>query len=105
MKSEGVAVSHLEPGGFVGSMAFNRFIKNTSSSSGESDASANREGGVLSAAWEAILYQLRREGSVVGEVAQTIVGDGKHTRIATSEMERSLNTVTATSDVRTAAAV
>ncbi|CAM9451337.1 unnamed protein product, partial [Hapterophycus canaliculatus] len=98
VKSEGVAVSHLEPGGFVGSMAFNRFIKKTASTSSDGHY-VYKEGGMFRKAWEAILYQLRREGSVVGEVAQTVIGDGKLKRRDTSEMERSHNTTTATSDV------
>lgn len=98
VKSEGVAVSHLEPGGFVGSMAFNRFMKKTASTSRDGHY-VYKEGGMFRKAWEGILHQLRREGSVVGEVAQTVVGDGKLKRRDALEMERATSTVTATSDV------
>ncbi|CAM9748328.1 unnamed protein product [Scytosiphon promiscuus] len=98
VRSEGVAVSHLQSGGFVGSMAFNRFIKKTTPTSSDGHY-VYKDGGMFRKAWEGILNQMRREGSVVGEVSQTVVGDKKRRRQVTSALERSTTTVTATSDV------
>ncbi|CAM9770905.1 unnamed protein product [Ectocarpus sp. 4 AP-2014] len=102
VKSEGVVVSHLASGGFVGSMAFNRFVKSPSPNSTKKDGeggTAYRERGIFTQAWEAFLYQLRKQGSIVGEVGQTFVGDNTSRRQDKSGMERSSNTITATSDV------
>ncbi|CAB1104988.1 unnamed protein product [Ectocarpus sp. CCAP 1310/34] len=101
VRSEGVAVSHLQSGGFVGSMAFNRFIKKTTSNP-HADREGHyvyKDGGMFRKAWEAILAQLRKQGSVVGEVTQSIVGDQKSKRQEKSALERSTTTVTATSDM------
>lgn len=99
VKSEAVAVSHLQSGGFVGSMAFNRFIKAPPSGINADGGYIYREGGMFRKAWEVFLHLLRREGSVVGEVAKSVVGDKKRKWQDKSEMERSNNTITATSDV------
>ncbi|CAM9853634.1 unnamed protein product, partial [Ectocarpus fasciculatus] len=101
VRSEGVAVSHLQSGGFVGSMAFNRFIKKTTANP-HSDGDGHyiyKDGGMFRKAWQALLGQLRKQGSVVGEVTQSIVGDQKSKRQEKSALERSTTTVTATSDV------
>lgn len=100
VRSEGVAVSHLKTGGFVGSMAFNRFMK-TSSSPGKGDDGGYdyHDGGMFRRAWESFLHVVRKEGSVVGEVTKSIVGDKKRKRQDTSGLERSVNTVSATCDV------
>ena len=95
---------HLASGGFVGSMAFNRFIKSPSPTSTKTKKPAEggyayREGGIFTQAWDAFLYQLRKQGSIVGEVGQTFVGDNTSRRQDKSGMERSSNTITATSDV------
>lgn len=92
-------MSHLQSGGFVGSMAFNRFIKAPSSGVDADGGYIYREGGMFRKVWEGFLHLLRREGSVVGEVAKSVVGDKKRKRQNKSEMERSHNTITATSDV------
>lgn len=94
-------MSHLQSGGFVGSMAFNRFIKAPLSNSGAAadGGYVYKEGGMFRKAWEGFQDLLRREGSVVGEVAKSIVGDKKLKRQDKSDMERSNNTITATSDV------
>lgn len=92
-------MSHLQSGGFVGSMAFNRFIKAPPSGVDADGGYIYREGGMFRKAWEGFLHLLRREGSVVGEVAKSVVGDKKRKRQDKSEMERSHNTITATSDV------
>ncbi|CAM9835368.1 unnamed protein product, partial [Hapterophycus canaliculatus] len=94
----GVAVSHLQSGGFVGSMAFNCFIKKTTPTSSDGHY-VYKDGSMFRKAWEAILNQMRRKGSVVGEVSQTVVGDKKRRRQVTSALERLTTTVTATSDV------
>ncbi|CAM9173472.1 unnamed protein product [Ectocarpus sp. 8 AP-2014] len=101
VKSEGVAVSHMDKGGFIGSMAFMRLSKKLSVAKLASDDGhyIYKDGGMFRKAWEAILGQLRRDGSVVGEVAQAIVGDKTLKRQDTMGLERSMSTVTATSDV------
>lgn len=104
VKSEGVAVSHLESGGFVGSMAFNRFIKATPGAADDKGAFDYHDGGMFRRAWEGFLHMLRKEGSVVGEVAKSVSGEKKRKRQDTSGMERSNNTITATSDVSAAVA-
>lgn len=104
--SEGEAVCHLEPGGFVGSMAFNRFVQEPplssraagSSSVTENDAHRNGAGGVVQAVKEAVLDVLRGP-SVVGNVAMSLVPDVVDEQKDLTKMERSKNTVTATSDV------
>lgn len=102
VNSEGVAVSHMKKGGFVGSMAFCRFQKTLSAAAHASDRSDHydyHDGGMFRSAWESVLNKLRKQGSVVGEVSQTIVGDAKLKRKDTRGFERSHSTVTATSDV------
>ncbi|CAM9748259.1 unnamed protein product [Scytosiphon promiscuus] len=101
VKSEGVVVSHMEKGGFVGSMAFMRFSKKLSQAAHASDDGHYdyKDGGMFRSAWESFLNQFRKGGSVVGEVAQTVVGDKKLKRQDTVGLERSTSTVTATSDV------
>lgn len=91
----------MEKGGFVGSMAFMRLSKKLSSAKLASDDGhyVYKDGGMFRKAWEAVLGQLRRDGSVVGEVAQAIVGDKTLKRQDTMGLERSMSTVTATSDV------
>lgn len=82
-------------------MAFNRFIKKTTANP-HSDKEGHyiyKDGGMFRKAWEALLSQLRKQGSVVGEVTQSIVGDQKSKRQEKSALERSTTTVTATSDV------
>lgn len=121
MKSEGQAVCYLEMGGFVGSMAFNRFIQETprrsarkprgardehqpaegasaGTSVAEDDAFNSSVGGMIWAAKEALLDVLRGP-SVVGNVAMSLVPDVVDGQKDLSKMERSKNTVTATSDV------
>lgn len=126
VKSEGEAVCHLESGGFVGSMAFNRFMQEppmssraaayavTSSArrphrareerppadgvSTEDDAHKTGVRGMVEAAKEALLDVLRGP-SVVGNVAMSLVPDVVDGQKDLSKMERSKNTVTATSDV------
>lgn len=100
VKSEGVAVSHLESGGFVGSMAFNRFIKATPGAADDKKGGFDyHDGGMFRKGWEGFLHMLRKEGSVVGEVAKSVAGGKKRKQQDTSGMERSNNTITATSDV------
>ncbi|CAM9562606.1 unnamed protein product [Pylaiella littoralis] len=101
VKVEGAAVSHMEKGGFVGSMAFCRAQKAATENSHVSDNGAYdyHDGGMFRNAWEAVLNKMRMQGSVVGEVAQTIVGDKKLKRQDTMGVERSHATVTALEDV------
>lgn len=98
-------VSHMEKGGFVGSMAFMRFSKKLSQAAHASDDGHYdyKDGGMFRKAWESFLNQFRKGGSVLGEVAQTVVGDKKLKRQDTVGLERSTSTVTATSDVSAAA--
>ena len=113
----------MESGGFVGSMAFNRFIQEppirsrsarrprgvrgehqqADSVSDErfvTEADANSKGvkGAVETAKEAVLDMLRGP-SVVGKVAMSVVPDVVDERQDLTKMERSKNTVTATSDV------
>lgn len=100
VRSEGVAVSHLKSGGFVGSMAFSRLIKKPPPTAGVADEGyVYKDGGMFRKGWEAFQDLLRKEGSVVGEVAKSVVGDKKRKRLDTAGLERSTTTVTATSDV------
>lgn len=102
VNSEGVAVSHMKKGGFVGSMAFCRVQKTLSAAAHASDRSDHydyQDGGMFRSALEAVLHKVRKQGSVVGEVSQAIVGDAKLKRKDTRGFERSHSTVTATSDV------
>ncbi|CAM9562536.1 unnamed protein product [Pylaiella littoralis] len=100
VRSEGVAVSHLKTGGFVGSMAFNRFMKTSSTPGAADDGGYDyHDGGMFRRAWDGFLHVVRKEGSVVGEVAKSVVGDKKQKRQDTSGLERSVNTVSATCDV------
>lgn len=94
-------MSHMEKGGFVGSMAFCRFQKASTQTSHVDDDGAYdyHDGGMFRNAWEAVLNKMRKQGSVVGEVAQTIVGDKKLKRQDTMGVERSHATVTALEDV------
>lgn len=93
-------MSHLKTGGFVGSMAFNRFMKTSSTADDGDDGGYDyHDGGMFRRAWDAFLHVVRKEGSVVGEVAKSIVGDKKRKRHDTSGLERSVNTVSATCDV------
>lgn len=132
VRSEGEDVCRLEPGGFVGSMAFNRFIQESPVASshtaarGTADASpAGGEGGdgkdqadsvfieglvvgdggykyggkgVLDLVKDVIFNMLRGD-SVVGNVAVSLVPDVVDGRKDLGKMERTKNTVTATSDV------
>lgn len=130
VKSEGEVVCRLESGGFVGSMAFNRFIQETPVPSGPASYAAQgsafsssvSQGGhdgsqpdiasddrhtpsgggrtMAQAAKEAILDVLRGP-SVVGNVAMSLVPDVVDGEKDLSKMERSKYTVTATSDVST----
>ncbi len=102
VNSEGVAVSHMEKGGFVGSMAFCRAQKQLSARAHANDGKHYdyHDGGMFRNAWEGVLEKLRKQGSVVGEVSHVIVGDKKLKRKDTTGFERSHSTVTATSDVR-----
>lgn len=124
VKSEGEAVCHLESGGFVGSMAFNRFIQEppirsrsarrprgvrgehqqADSVSDErfvTEADANSKGVVKGAVEtaKAVVLDMLRGPSVVGKVAMSVVPDVVDERQDLTKMERSKNTVTATSDV------
>lgn len=138
MTSEGEAVCRLESGGFVGSMAFNRFVQempvpsqpaSSYAAKGAEFSSPVSQGGrdrsqpdmasadsyvrgidrhtpsnggrtMAQAAKEAILDVLRGP-SVVGNVAMSLVPDVVDGEKDLSKMERSKNTVTATSDVST----
>lgn len=113
----------MESGGFVGSMAFNRFIQeppilsrsarrpqgardkhqpaggnSAESCVAEDDAHDKGVRGMVEAAKEAVLDVLRGP-SVVGNVAMSLVPDVVDEQKDLSKMERSKNTVTATSDV------
>lgn len=93
-------MSHLKSGGFVGSMAFSRFIKKPPPTAGAAEEGyVYKDGGMFRKGWEAFQDLLRKEGSVVGEVAKSVVVDKKRKRLDTSGLERSTTTVTATSDV------
>lgn len=95
-------MSHMKKGGFVGSMAFCRFQKTLSAAAHAADRSDHydyHDGGMFRSAWESVLNKVRKQGSVVGEVSQAIVGDAKLKRKDTRGFERSHSTVTATSDV------
>lgn len=95
-------MSHMKKGGFVGSMAFCRFQKTLSAAvhaADRTDAYDYHDGGMFRSAWEGLLNRVRKQGSVVGEVSQAIVGDKKLKRKDTRGFERSHSTVTATSDV------
>ncbi|CAM9362141.1 unnamed protein product, partial [Hapterophycus canaliculatus] len=125
VRSEGEAVCRLEPGGFVGSMAFNRLIQESPLSSHaaavpaperEDDSRDQPESvfldnfvigdgeykyggkGVFQVTKEAF-YNVLRGDSVVGKVAMSLVPDVVEGRKDLEKMERSRNTVTATSDV------
>lgn len=84
----------------MGSMAFSRFIKKPPpTASAAEEGYVYKDGGMFRKGWEAFQDLLRKEGSVVGEVAKSVVGDKKRKRLDTSGLERSTTTVTATSDV------
>lgn len=126
VRSEGEAVCRLEAGGFVGSMAFNRLIQESPLSSHAAavpapevedddkhrpdsvflDSFVVGDGeykyggkGVFEVTKEAF-YNVLRGDSVVGKVAMSLVPDVVEGRKDLEKMERSRNTVTATSDVR-----
>ncbi|CAB1109960.1 unnamed protein product [Ectocarpus sp. CCAP 1310/34] len=127
VKSEGETVSHLEPGGFVGSMAFQRFTqdaeapvdvtpdvvrRNTINSSDfvyldniilENGSSVYGGGDGRSTrkiVKEAFLHFMRQD-HVIGKVTRSLVSDVMGMRVHKDDMERSKTTVTATSDVVT----
>ncbi|CAM9459564.1 unnamed protein product [Hapterophycus canaliculatus] len=127
VKSEGETVSHLEPGGFVGSMAFNRFIQEvpvTPQVADEKEAVIPKKpseyvyidsviledgssiygGGdgrsTRKVVKDAFLHFMRQD-HVVGKVARSLVSDVIGMRAHEDDMERSKTTVTATSDVVT----
>ncbi|CAM9748116.1 unnamed protein product [Scytosiphon promiscuus] len=129
VKSEGETVSHLEPGGFVGSMAFNRFIQEVPASA-TTDASLETADHAASSSSDCVYIEgtilengssiygdgdgrstrqilkggflhLMRQDHVVGKIARSLVSDVMGMRVHADEMERCKTTVTATSDVVT----
>lgn len=118
-------MSHLKPGGFIGSLAFNRFIQEpvvmdqpTTTAAADIDIdqpefvyveSTILEGGssiygdgdgrstrqIVKGAF----LHLMRQDHIIGKVAKSLVSDVMGMRVDADEMERCKTTVTATSDV------
>ncbi|CAM9365156.1 unnamed protein product [Ectocarpus fasciculatus] len=129
VRSEGEDVCRLEPGGFVGSMAFNRFIqepppasshtaaRGTAESSPAGDEGKDQAGSVFIEGLvvgdggykyggkgvldlvKDAVFGMLRGDSVVGNVALSLVPDVVDGRKDLGKMECTKNTVTATSDV------
>lgn len=125
VKSQGETVSHLKPGGFIGSLAFNRFIQEPVVVESTSTAKATDtdivqpefvyvEGSILedgSSIYgdgdgrstrqivKGAFLHLMRQDHIIGKVAKSLVSDVMGMRVDADEMERCKTTVTATSDV------
>lgn len=120
-------MSHLKPGGFIGSLAFNRFIQEpvhvestatATAADHETDISqpefvyvessiledgssiyGDGDGRSTRQIVKGAFLHLMRQDHIIGKVAKSLVSDVMGMRVHVDEMERCKTTVTATSDV------